>query len=241
MNQTIAGWKNELQNAARPEKIKILSSFFKTGKGEYGEGDIFIGVVVPENRKIAQRYFNLPLDDIEQMIKHEIHEFRISGLFALVYKYRKEKNPEAKQAIVDFYLANADKCNNWDLVDLSAPYILGEHLIDHPSPTLLDELSSSTNLWRQRIAIVSTLTLIRHNLFEDTLRIAKRYLSHQHPLIHKATGWMLREVGKRDETVLLEFLNSHCPEMPRTALRYAIERFDEEKRRHYMSISKKCK
>ncbi len=231
----IETWKRELLDAAQPQKIKILSSFFKTGKGEYGEGDKFIGLTVPANRAISIRYRESSFDEIAQMLQDDIHEFRLAGYLALVAKFAKEKNQDARKAIVDFYLNNAERANNWDLVDLSASKILGEYLLSIPSPTLLDELSVDSCLWRQRIAIVSTLTLIRHNRFDDTLRLAERYLSHPHPLIHKATGWMLREIGKRDVTLLRNFLEQYAPQMPRTALRYAIERLDADTRRYYMN------
>lgn len=228
-------WKRELLDAAQPKKIKILSSFFKTGKGEYGEGDKFIGLPVPANRAISTRYHEASFEIIAQMLHEDIHEFRLAGLIALVAKFTKEKNQDSRKNIVDFYLKYAERANNWDLVDLSAPKILGEYLLSSPSPTLLDELSVDSCLWRQRIAIVSTLTLIRHNHFDDTLRLASRYLSHPHPLIHKATGWMLREVGKRNPTCLHNFLEQYASQMPRTALRYAIERLDADTRLYYMN------
>lgn len=228
-------WKRELIDAANPEKIKILSSFFKTGKGEYGEGDKFIGLTVPLNRAIARRYRDASLDDIAKMLNEDVHEFRLSGFLALVAKFEKEKECEARKIIIDFYLKHGERANNWDLVDLSAPKILGEYLLSFPSPTLLDELSRDSCLWRQRIAIVATYTLIKHNRLDDTFRLALRYLSHPHPLIHKATGWMLREAGKRDAGRLRDFLEQHAPEIPRTALRYAIEKLDAETRRYYMN------
>ncbi len=229
-------WQDELLNAARPEKIKILSSFFKTGKGEYGEGDIFIGVTVPDNRAIAKKYFDQPLDVIEKMLKHEIHEFRLSGLLALVERFKKAKSIKDRQRIAEYYVSHGTNVNNWDLVDLSAPYILGAIHLEKPDSVLLDDLSHSDNIWLQRIAIVSTLMQIRHNRFSDTLRLAQRYLSHPHPLIHKATGWMLRETGKRNETVLLDFLDEFTHTMPRTTLRYAIERLPTKLRKYYMKI-----
>lgn len=235
----IEAWQNELRNAAQPEKIKIFTSFFKTGKGEYGEGDIFIGLTVPFNRAIARHYSNAPLETIGLMLKHEIHEFRLSGFLALVERFKKCKSAEERKSITEFYVSHGTNANNWDLVDQSAPYILGAYLVDNPDSTLLDNLSRSDNLWLQRIAIVSTLMLIRHNRFADTLRIAKRYMTHPHPLIHKATGWMLRETGKRDEATLLHFLDTYAGSLPRTALRYAIERLSPEKRRHYMNIPQK--
>lgn len=227
-------WQEELLKVANPEKIKIFMSFFKTGKGEYGEGDKFIGLSVPENRNIAKKYHTLDFELIEQMLQHEIHEFRLSGLLALVEKFKKNKDAKVQKCIVDFYVARGTCANNWDLVDLSAPYILGTYLLSHPNSKLLDELSISGNLWLQRIAIVSTLTLVRKNKFDDTLRLAHRYLSHPHPLIHKATGWLLREIGKKDESVLLDFLNKYATQMPRTTLRYAIERLNPDMRQSIM-------
>lgn len=227
-------WQEELRNAANPEKIKIFMSFFKTGKGEYGEGDKFIGLSVPENRKIAKKFYNLNFELIDQMLQHEIHEFRLSGFLALVEKFKKSKDSETQKSLVEFYVARGTNANNWDLVDLSAPYILGNYLLSYPTPELLDKLSFSENLWLQRIAIVSTLTLVRKNKFNDTLRLAQRYLSHPHPLIHKATGWLLREIGKKDETILLNFLDKYATQMPRTTLRYSIERLSPEQRRSIM-------
>lgn len=227
-------WQEELHKKANPEKIKIFMSFFKTGKGEYGEGDKFIGLSVPENRRVAKKYFKVDLSVIDEMLKSEIHEFRLSGFLALVERYKKSKDPKEKNYIVEFYVTRGTYANNWDLVDLSAPYILGASMLKIPNPTLLDELSLSDNLWLQRIAIVSTLTLIRNNRFDEALRLAKQYLLHNHPLIHKATGWMLREIGKKDEVVLLDFLEKFTLKMPRTTLRYAIERLSPELRQHFM-------
>ena len=229
-------WQQELTAVARPEKVSILSSFFKTGKGEYGYGDRFIGVTVPDNRAIAVKYaIQAGFDDIAEMLDSPVHEHRLSGFLALVQRYRKTKNRDSQIEIIDFYLNNATKANNWDLVDLSAPYILGSHMVINPDPELLDRLSHSDNIWLQRIAIVATLMLIRNDRTDDTIRIARRYLTHQHPLIHKATGWMLREVGKRDKSKLLHFLDLHAPQMPRTMLRYAIERLEQDERLRYMS------
>ena len=227
-------WQEDLRKAANPEKIKIFMSFFKTGKGEYGEGDKFIGLSVPENRRIARKYLDADFNTIDMMIRHEIHEFRLSGFICLVEKYKRCKNQNEQSAIVEFYVTRGTFANNWDLVDLSAPYILGANMLNSPNPSLLDQLSISDNLWLQRIAIVSTLMLIRHNKFDDTIRLCERYLSHPHPLIHKATGWMLREIGKKEEGILLDFLEKHAPIMPRTALRYSIERLNPELKQSIM-------
>lgn len=227
-------WQNELRKAANPEKIKIFMSFFKTGKGEYGEGDKFIGLSVPENRKIAKKFFNADLSIIDEMLKSEFHEFRLSGFLALVERFNKNKTQEEQKQIAEFYVTRGTFANNWDLVDLSAPYILGAHMLNNPNSALLDQLSFSDNLWLQRIAIVSTITLVRKNRFEDTLRLSERYLSHPHPLIHKATGWLLREIGKKDEKILLDFLENYTLQMPRTTLRYAIERLNPDLRQRFM-------
>lgn len=230
-------WKNELQAMASPEKAKILSGFFKTGKGEYGEGDIFIGLTTPQNRSVAKRHINDPFEVISEMLHSPIHEHRISAVFALVYRYERCKKDDARKEIVDFYLAHTAHINNWDLVDLSCHYILGDYLCDRQHDILF-ALSDSTNLWEQRIAIVSTLMFIRRGHFDTTLALAEKYLTHTHDLIHKATGWMLREVGKRDTDVLRTFLNANAHRMPRTALRYAIEKFSPLERSHYLSIKK---
>lgn len=227
-------WQNELRKAANPEKIKIFMSFFKTGKGEYGEGDKFIGLSVPENLKIAKKFFNADLSIIDEMLKSEFHEFRLSGFLALVERFNKNKTQEEQKQIAEFYVTRGTFANNWDLVDLSAPYILGAHMLNNPNSALLDQLSFSDNLWLQRIAIVSTITLVRKNRFEDTLRLSERYLSHPHPLIHKATGWLLREIGKKDEKILLDFLENYTLQMPRTTLRYAIERLNPDLRQRFM-------
>ncbi len=227
-------WQNELRDAADSDKINIFLSFFKTGKGEYGEGDKFIGLSVPKNRDIAKKYYQLDFELIDQMLQHEIHEFRLSGFLALVEKFKKNKDSKFQKRIVDFYVTRGTRANNWDLVDLSAPYILGTSLLSHPNSELLDKLSFSDNLWLQRIAIVSTITLVRKNKFDDTLRLAKRYLSHPHPLIHKATDWLLREIGKKDEAVLLNFIDKYATKMPRTTLRYAIERLNLQLRQSIM-------
>lgn len=230
-------WKEELRAAAKPEKIDVLSRFFKTGPGEYGEGDRFIGLTVPDNRALSRQHRDASLEEISAMLHEEIHEFRLAGLLALVAKFSKERDNNRRREIVDFYLAHAERINNWDLVDLSAPQILGAWLLDNHSPTLLDRLGNDGCLWRQRIAIVATYTLIKANRLDDTFRLAERYLTHPHPLIHKATGWMLREAGKRDLDRLRAFLDTHADKMPRTALRYAIEKMDADERKHIMNKS----
>jgi len=220
------------QNLQDPEKATQLSRFFKTGKGEYGEGDIFLGIKVPEQRKLAKKYSGLPLDDIGHLLNSTIHEHRLTSLFILVLKYNKG-DKKGKKAVVDFYISNLKHVNNWDLVDSSAPYILGNYLLDNDR-TILYRLASSDNLWERRIAILSTFSFIKNNQYEDALNISEILIFDEHDLIHKAVGWMLREIGKRDIKTEEEFLQKHYHEMPRTMLRYAIEKFDEEKRKFYL-------
>ena len=227
-------WKSEINEAGSADKAQILSRFFKTGKGEYGEGDIFVGVTVPVNRKIAKKYSEADFSTIKSMLNSPIHEHRLSGLLALVQKYKKQKNNHTD--IVKFYLSQTKNINNWDLVDLSAPYILGEYLNTNYDQSIIDQLSNSQSMWERRIAIVSTLTMIRKNNIDLSLKLSEKYLTDTQPLIHKATGWILREVGKKDEKSLIDFLDKHTPTMPRTALRYAIERLDKDTRTHYINI-----
>lgn len=232
-------WKQNLKEAAREDKIKILSRFFKTGKGEYGEGDIFIGVIVPDNRAVARRYHDAPASVIEAMLHSPVHEHRLSGLLAMVESYKKSKRDEnRRREIIELYLANLTCANNWDLIDLSAPYLLGEWMLaDTSAEETVRRLTRSDNLWEQRAAIVATMIPIRHGKCGLTLEIAEKYLTHTHPLIHKATGWMLREAGKHvGKDVLTGFLDRHATTMPRTMLRYAIERLSPEEKKHYMSI-----
>jgi 3-methyladenine DNA glycosylase AlkD len=232
INIMLTGLKTELQALADPEKAVLLARFFKTGKGQYGEGDIFLGIVVPKQRTVARKYAALSLRDIRRLLASKIHEHRLVALLILVDKYG-EANGEGKQEIVDFYLGHTKHINNWDLVDLSAPRILGDFLSDKDR-TVLYRLARSKNLWERRISILSTLAFIRRNDFVDTLRIAESLLEDDHDLIHKAVGWMLREVGKKDLKTEEDFLRRHYRRMPRTMLRYAIERFEEEKRRFFL-------
>lgn len=219
----------KLRSLADEEKRAVYPRFFKTGKGEYGEGDKFIGVTVPLTRQVAKEYSDVSLDVVEALLESEWHECRMCALLVLVRKFA--KSPEE---IVAFYLAHTAGINNWDLVDLSAPYVLGRFLCDRHDRSVLYDLAGSSSMWEQRIAIVSTLALIRDSQFDDTLKIAEAFLSTEHDLIRKATGWMLREVGKKDESVLSEFLEKYRTVMPRTMLRYAIERFSPERRRYFM-------
>ena len=227
-------WQNRLRAAAKPEKLAVLSSFFKCGEGEYGEGDEFIGVAVPDNRRISEQYHNAPIEVLDDMISHRIHEFRLAALLALVKRYSKCANDDERRAIVLYYIDQSANINNWDLVDLSCYKILGDYQL-RTGVDILSPLSDSQNIWVQRMAIVGTMPLVKKGDFEVTLRLAEQYLTHPHDLIHKATGWMLREVGKRDEKALLAFLKTHASRMPRTALRYAIERLSPAQRQRFLN------
>ncbi len=225
--------KQELQDSANSEQAKILQRFFKTGKGDYGEGDVFLGLMAPKMRELAKKHKELNLDDIKELLKSEYNEARWIALLILINKYKKS-SLEEKQIIFDFYLYNTDGINNWNLVDISAPNIVGNWLLDK-NKSILYELAKSENLWEKRIAIISTFAFIRENQFEDTFKIAEILLGDKHDLIHKAVGWMLREVGKRNQEILEEFLGKHYKDIPRTTLRYAIERFEEEKRKRFLT------
>jgi 3-methyladenine DNA glycosylase AlkD len=221
--------KKELKQLSNKKQKEILQRFFKTGKGDYGEGDIFLGIKVPVQRKVAKKYSNLPIEDCVKLLQSKIHEQRLIALFILIEKYK-----EKPKNVFDLYLKNTTRINNWDLVDLSAPNIVGDYLLDKDRDVLY-KLAKSKLLWNKRISIVATFKFIRNNEFKDTLKIASILLNDKHDLIHKSVGWMLREVGKRDQDVEEKFLKKHYKTMPRTMLRYAIERFSESKRRFYMN------
>jgi 3-methyladenine DNA glycosylase AlkD len=227
--------RKELKSMAESEKAAILQRFFKTGPSQYGEGDIFIGVMVPQSRQVAKKFNQLPLGEVRTLLYSRVHEERLVALLILAWRYSSASSSREKEEIVKFYLDHIKRVNNWDLVDLSAPNILGAHLVDRDGRRrLLYRLAGSENVWERRIAIVATHHFIRNGDFSDTLKIAEMLLQDMHDLIHKAVGWMLREVGKRDAAAEKEFLEKHCSVMPRTMLRYAIERLSERKRRRYM-------
>ena len=221
--------KKELSKLKNQEKARILSNFFKTKKGEYGYGDIFLGLTSDQIKEVAKKYVNIDLKELQELIGSKIHEERVASLRILVHKFKKNR-----KEIFDFYLKNTRNINNWDLVDLSAPNIVGNYLIDKDR-NILYKLAKSDILWEKRIAIISTFSFIRNNQFEDTLKISEILLKDKHDLIHKAVGWMLREIGKKDQNIEEEFLKKHYKEMPRTMLRYAIEKFSPEKRKFYLS------
>ena len=221
-----------IRAAANPDKVKTLSGFFKTGKGEYGEQDIFIGIPVPVTRSIVKQYLDTPLDQLEILLHNPVHELRMSALLCMVEQFKKA-DANRREAIYHTYLSNTAYINNWDLVDLSAPGIVGEYLKDKSRDDLY-RLADGVLLWEQRIAVVSTYTLIKNGDFTDILALSERLLHHPHDLMRKAVGWMLREMGKRDKDLLVQFLEKHSKVMPRTMLRYAIEKFPEEERKEFM-------
>ncbi len=221
---------NESATHADPVRAAGAQRYFKTGPGEYGEGDIFIGLTVPQSRSIAKKYLALPLSEVQKLLASPIHEHRFIALEILIFKYERT---DEQEKIVNFYLKNKKHINNWDLVDTSASYILGNWLIDKDT-TILYTLAHAKNLWERRIAIVATAAFIRNGQFADTLALAEILVRDTEDLMHKAVGWMLREVGKKSEKTLTAFLDTHVSHMPRTMLRYAIERFPEKKRKKYL-------
>jgi len=223
---------DRLRQLGDPEKARFLQRFFKTGPGQYAEGDCFIGLKVPQVRLLLREYRTLSPKDVLPLLASPIHEERLFALIALVRCFEKGDQPTREQ-VYTLYLANTSRINNWDLVDISAPRIVGGFLLERNSDPL-ELLAQSASLWERRIAIIATFTFIRQNRFEETLRIARLLLHDREDLIHKAVGWMLREVGKREPAVEEEFLREHYRIMPRTMLRYAIEKFPEEKRQMYL-------
>lgn len=237
-------FQKDLRDLADARKATVLQSFFKTGIGEYGEGDKFLGVTVPQQRRLIKNYFALSLDDITYLLSSVWHEERLSALLLLVAKYQEKGDYTEKLEVYDFYLKHIAAVNNWDLVDLTASYIVGNFLFNFDADVygggytqgknILFTLVQDKNLWSRRIAIVATHYFIRHNLYQETLAITVQLLNDREDLIHKACGWMLREVGKRDTKILQDFLSSNYHKMPRTMLRYAIERFSEHERKIYL-------
>lgn len=224
--------KKRIEKESSVKKAKAFQRFFKTGPGEYGEGDIFLGINVPTSRKIAKEFQNLKLIEIKELIESKKHEERFIALLILIIQYKNGYEDE-KKTIYNFYLKNTKHINNWDLVDVSAHYIVGDYLYDKDKQ-ILYELAKSQDLWEKRISIISTWFYIRKNRFIETLKIAEILLHDEHDLIHKAVGWMLREVGKKNLKAEEDFLKKHYKKMPRTMLRYAIEKFPEAKRQSYL-------
>lgn len=241
MSIQLSELKKEIHSKSNKTKAKLLQGFFKTGKGEYGEGDIFLGIVVPESRKLAIKYSSLPLKDVEKLLNSKIHEERLIALLLLVHNYQlatKSNDNKTKEEIYNFYLKNTKYINNWDLVDLSCHKIIGKHLLNKDR-SILYKLALSSNLWERRIAVISTFEFIRNSQFDDSLNLSKILLKDKHDLMHKAVGWMLREIGKKDISILETFLkhNNTYKIMPRTMLRYSIERLPEKRRQAYLSGS----
>lgn len=228
--------KDELRKYAKSDEIEEKFAYFhKTGKGGYAEKDIFIGVTVPDIRKVANEYYkDITLKETEDLLHSNYHEERLLALIILTYKMKKAKENEQKE-IIELYINNTEYINGWDLVDLSAHYTLGKYLLEHEDEKgILYDFANSNDLWKQRISIVSTWIFIRNNKYEDTLKIAEILLNNEHDLIHKAVGWMLREVGKKDFDIEYNFLVKRYKQMPRTMLRYSIEKFDEELRQDFL-------
>lgn len=227
--------KLALETLALPEKKAFYPRFFKAGKGEYAEGDLFIGVTVPDQRAVGKEYWNkISLDELAELLSSPVHEYRHLALLMLVSKYEKSKKEDEKQTIVDFYLKHKEFINNWDLVDSSCYKILGRHCFEMQDASILHELSDEENLWSKRIAIVATMHYIKKGQYELTKKMALNNLQHPHDLMHKANGWLLREMGNKNEKELLDFLKVHYQSMPRTSLRYAIEKLDEDVRQDFL-------
>lgn len=227
---------SELRALANPEQAKNLARFFKTGKGQYGEGDIFLGIKVPVTRSLVTKHYKLTeLVTITELLHSKYHEERLCALLLLVKKYEKALNKNERKLYFDLYLQNTEFINNWDLVDLSAPNIVGNYLFNtSQDKNLLFKLAKSDLIWDRRIAMLASFYYIRQKSFDLTLQLSEILITDKHDLMHKAIGWMLREVGKRDKTVLLKYLHAHYHELPRTALRYAIEHFDENEKKFFM-------
>ena len=227
--------KSALQDLALPEKAVFFPRFFKAGKGEYAEGDEFIGVTVPDQRKIAKEYWQrISLPEIAELLSSKIHEHRHCALLMLVNKFEKAKTETEKSEIVSFYLKHKKFINNWDLVDNSAYKILGRHAYETKNDNLLRTLSREENMWSKRMAIVATMFHVKRGEFSLLKELALYNLQHPHDLMHKANGWLLREMGDKNIGELIQFLETHYQKMPRTTLRYAIEKFDEDLRQDFL-------
>lgn len=224
-----------LEFLAIPEKADFYPRFFKAGKGGYAEGDQFIGVTVPDQRKIAKEYWQkISLEALAKLLSSPVHEHRHCALLMLVSKFEKSKEIFEKQAIIQFYLNHKEFINNWDLVDSSCYKILGRYCFETEDDTLLYALAEENNLWSKRMAVVSTMWHVKRGQFEVMKNLVLKNLNHEHDLMHKANGWLLREMGNKNETELLDFLSLHYRQMPRTTLRYAIEKLDEELRQDFL-------
>lgn len=230
--------KQALAKLADKSRIPDYQRFFKTGPGEYGQGDVFIGVKVPNQRKVSRQYKDLPLTEIKKLLNSKIHEHRLTALFIMVLQFKKSKIEVDKKKLVDLYLDNRSGVNNWDLVDSSAPYFLGEYYYDHDRKPMY-EMARSKNLWDRRMAVMASFYWLRQKGdFADTFKMAEWLLNDKEDLIHKAVGWMLREIGNADRNAERLWLDKHYQKMPRTMLRYAIEKFPENERQRYLSRTK---
>lgn len=223
-----------LTDKSRPDKAAFFPRFFRTGPGEYGEGDKFLGVVVPDQRAIAKKFRTLSRPEIKKLLDSPYHECRLTGLFVLVGQYEKAKDDADRKSIYEFYVANVDRVNNWDLVDTTCHKIMGPYLCERNRKPLF-QFANAKHLWKNRIAIVTTYYFIRRDDLDTTIELSEILLEHPHDLIHKAVGWMLRELGKQNESMLLLFLKQHLDRMPRTMLRYSIEKFPKAKRNEIMN------
>lgn len=234
MATPITSLLKELKKLSEKDKAAFLPRFFKTGKGQYGEGDVFWGITVPNNRSVAKKYFDkLSVEEFSELLHHPVHEIRLCALLMMVYRYENKKLPDLRKALYKLYTTHTSCINNWDLVDSSAAQIVGAWLEDKDK-SILYRWAKKGHLWEQRIAVIATFYYIRKHQFDDTVAICQLLLHHEHDLIHKATGWMLREAGKRNPDVLLYFLAEHHAEMPRTMLRYAIEKMDADTRKRIL-------
>ena len=233
---TVKQVESALKKKSNPEKKAFFPRFFKTGPGEYGEGDKFIGVIVPDQRKIARQFKSLPRKEIKKLLDSELHECRLTACLILVHQFESSEKESERKSVYDFYVKNVNRVNNWDLVDTSCHKIMGPYLMERSRKPLIQFARAKNHLWKNRIAIVTTYYFLKRQDFGTTLEIAEILLEHPEDLIHKAVGWMLREVGKQDEKVLVAFLKKHAKVMPRTMLRYSIEKFSKTKRDAFMKM-----
>ncbi|WP_326981426.1 DNA alkylation repair protein [Chryseobacterium sp. MYb264] len=218
-----------------PEKAAFFPKFFKTGKGEYGEGDLFLGVKVPDQRAVAKEYYTkISLKELSELLSSKYHEHRLTALLILIFKFEKTKDKTVKDEIIEFYLTHLQFVNNWDLVDSTCYKILGRYAFEYEREDLLKKLSDSEEMWHKRIAVVGTMHYIKKDSFDLTKELVTKNLNHPHDLMHKANGWLLREMGQKNEKELIKYLDQYYKEMPRTCLRYAIEKQDEEVRQNYL-------
>jgi 3-methyladenine DNA glycosylase AlkD len=235
MNNIIKEIQESLAVLSIPEKAAFFPKFFKTGKGEYGEGDLFLGVKVPDQRVVAKAYYSkISLKELSELLSSKFHEHRLTALFILVNKFEKTKDSKEKEEIVKFYLDHLQFINNWDLVDSSCYKILGCYAFENKKEKILIGLSDSDEMWHKRMAVVGTMHYVKKGSFDLTKEFVTNNLKHEHDLMHKANGWLLREMGNKNEEELIRYLDQYYKEMPRTCLRYAIEKLDEEIRQDYL-------